>query len=816
MGSERQRDNQQGAQQSAAQASAPAGPTASRATTDARNQTLQNRTGAAEGGPASPGSDPARVAAQLHTQLQRLRNFEAGDREGHAALMRLRRGERNDNIVGEMTDRAVGRISETLSGAGRIPPMSIWNRVDGHLRAADDALAAYERTHDRSHLDRVRSEVEAATRAHRECSNQVSVYRERTEDGAEQSTETLRGVVATCAMVATIVGGVVAVPAGVAATSGVGIVTAAAGSAAGAGASCLVYGGAERASGVAQGESSFDLRGLLAEAGTAALTTLVSALVGGALSRVFFRFFAATLIPIANRMGATRVAERLSGGAGQFLADFFGNLGATPLSTALTRAIGRFRGQHPPTETFLQAVVHDMVQGGIMQALMTAATHVGPRGAAHAVDAPNAPVDAPAGPAPATPASGGVTVGRNRNVILGDHAPATPAPATASPASGGVTVGRNRNVILGDHAPASTTPAGGGATRVRQRVQVLGDEGAATHVDLGAEARAAEAHNGAATDLDLGAQARAAAHAAEAPAPNRPTVRSPDEIPMIRRPDAHAAEAPAPNRPTVRSPDEIPMIRRPDAHAAEAPAPNRPTVRSPDEIPMIRRPEAHAAEAPATAEPSPALTEALNGVQPAERQASWQRALRERYDALPPAQRSRLSFDQFRAIHAYTGSDLYRPVNAELRNGEPSEAMRAPVEHIDAGLQRLPALGTPTRCARSARLEPRHLERYQNAVGGEIVEGSYVSTTLGDVSAPVNQIPRPGDPPTVLTRFRITSRSGRNISGVSAKPGEGEVLIPRGTRFRVIRAEYVANNTSPDLPRNFEVELEEVPAHSVE
>jgi hypothetical protein len=184
--------------------------------------------------------------------------------------------------------------------------------------------------------------------------------------------------------------------------------------------------------------------------------------------------------------------------------------------------------------------------------------------------------------------------------------------------------------------------------------------------------------------------------------------------------------------------------------------------------------------------------------------------LSERYDALPPAARRDMTFDEFAALHSYTGSDLYRPVNQALRGGDPSaiDGVQAPVRHIDGALQRIPPVAPDSLVSRRVMMRREHHERYLNAVGGELVESSYVSTSAGSVSAPVNLVNR--NPGEIESRFSIRTSSGRDISTFSAKRGEGEVVIPRGTRFRVERAEY-RDPIVPGGPQTFHVDMVEIP-----
>jgi hypothetical protein len=122
--------------------------------------------------------------------------------------------------------------------------------------------------------------------------------------------------------------------------------------------------------------------------------------------------------------------EVLQSRGGEFLADFFSGAAATPLNVALTRVIGRMRGQRPSPERFVDAVVRELIQGGIVQLIMGAVTHGAAARAARA-NAPDAPT--PGGAAPNA------------------HGPDTHAPVAEARAAGGSSPPGGG----GPHAPAT-------------------------------------------------------------------------------------------------------------------------------------------------------------------------------------------------------------------------------------------------------------------------------------------------------------------------------------------------------------------------
>ena len=285
------------------------------------------------------------------------------------------------------------------------------------------------------------------------------------------------------------------------------------------------------------------------------------------------------------------------------------------------------------------------------------------------------------------------------------------------------------------------------------------------------------------------------------PIANRP-VSSPDQVPLVNR-------API-------SPDQVPMVNRPPT--TDRPPATEPPVRLPGESssahdpnPELRRFIDDHVVAPGSAEALADLRTRYDALPPEHRarqtfdefriveaRERQQQSAVERYAALPAATRANMTFDQFRSVYAYTGTETYRPMNSALRNGEPPSGGAAQaIRNVDHALNSLPPVEAGSVVSRGVLIEPEHLERYTNALGGEIVEPSYTSTGRGPVPPPINMIgtpQRPISPTAVPTTFLITTHTGRDISGMSAKGLEGEILIPAGARFRVTRAERVPSS----------------------
>lgn len=368
---------------------------------------------------SAQGGPPDRVP-ELRRALERLRSQLAGALEGHRALQRLR-----------SEQWFVGATAEVLSGAGDLPPLSMWDAVGSALAEAEHALADHVSSRRREDLERVGPAVARVSRAYQDCDARLSLYRSRTEDGAEQGAESLRIVVATCVLAATIAGGGAALPAlgvtGVTATSAAGLTATATGAGLGAGAGTLGLGLAGQWSERQHGErGGYDLQALLADAGTAAVNAFVGTLLGGALSRWFTtalvrgmlgRMSGEQLATVARGLNTTvaEVEATLLRPGERVVVDFLSGVATTPVTTATTAVISRVRGRPITPQAFEEMVVHETVQGGIVGLFLSTITHG--RAAPTAARAPGertaivppeptAPAAAPRRPAPAdTPAS---------------------------------------------------------------------------------------------------------------------------------------------------------------------------------------------------------------------------------------------------------------------------------------------------------------------------------------------------------------------------------------------------------------------------
>ncbi|MET9488645.1 deaminase domain-containing protein [Nocardia sp. NPDC006630] len=132
-----------------------------------------------------------------------------------------------------------------------------------------------------------------------------------------------------------------------------------------------------------------------------------------------------------------------------------------------------------------------------------------------------------------------------------------------------------------------------------------------------------------------------------------------------------------------------------------------------------------------------------------------------------------LTPDEQDALHRYTDPDanVFSDLNDRLRNErdlDPEQQKLA--ADMAAGLEKLPAYdGTVWR---GTHLTPEQIARY--VPGAKVPESSFTSTSR--------------DPRRIFSsnvEFIVHSETGRDISAISARPGEKEVLFKPGTTFEV-------------------------------
>lgn len=312
----------------------------------------------------------AEAIRALRRYHKRLLDRVETDEERH----RMQKEIRDDQwIVGAISDF----LADPLSGGIDMPPLGMWTYPRISLIAAEAILNAGD----------VESAVQALVRAEdtfQHCHRRLYDYIEGTISGAETSVTALKVTAAAGAVAATVATG------GAATTAGVGLL----GTSAAVGAVGGAYGATQEAAGQA-GEmiagtreaADFDVGKILRRGAVDAATNFVGAIAGGALSRYATRFFGSylsnvgddVLMELGQQMGLRGPLPRdffLTSGQ-RFVADFFGNIGASPLQTAVSTVLNSLTGAGPlPTaEQFIQRVIDEMVQGGAMQLFFGAFTH---------------------------------------------------------------------------------------------------------------------------------------------------------------------------------------------------------------------------------------------------------------------------------------------------------------------------------------------------------------------------------------------------------------------------------------------------------
>lgn len=248
-----------------------------------------------------------------------------------------------------------------------MPSQTIWEEPLGFLARARVSLGRGEREEAMHELAALR---DSATRAHL----RFRQYMDRVADGAGAAATSLQGVVALSTMALSILSG--------AAVVGAGAVAVGAMSGAGAMLGTLATGGAQRASEMRHGlRREADLLGLIESAGIEGLTTMVSALLGGEVSR---RMFAA----LGRRLAATITAEQLAHlqlgrevpleVLGSALATRLQHVAVSAVSAALQapvsvalRTVMNDPQRPRSVGAFVDRVVHEMVAGGVLAIVMT-------------------------------------------------------------------------------------------------------------------------------------------------------------------------------------------------------------------------------------------------------------------------------------------------------------------------------------------------------------------------------------------------------------------------------------------------------------
>lgn len=151
-----------------------------------------------------------------------------------------------------------------------------------------------------------------------------------------------------------------------------------------------------------------------------------------------------------------------------------------------------------------------------------------------------------------------------------------------------------------------------------------------------------------------------------------------------------------------------------------------------------------------------------------------------------------LSRSEKDALQDYS-TDKFQAINGSLRDGSPSGENKRIVEKMDSALERAPKYQQAT--VRSFTLpagEEGKRIRSQLTSGGVLEDAAYTSTrkrpTVTDMAAFTTK--QTASDQVVL---RVEGKSGVDMSSLSLNPGEGEVLFPRGSKFRVTKVETTSS-----------------------
>uniref|UniRef100_UPI0038998BA2 ADP-ribosyltransferase n=1 Tax=Mycobacterium sp. HUMS_1102779 TaxID=3383487 RepID=UPI0038998BA2 len=147
---------------------------------------------------------------------------------------------------------------------------------------------------------------------------------------------------------------------------------------------------------------------------------------------------------------------------------------------------------------------------------------------------------------------------------------------------------------------------------------------------------------------------------------------------------------------------------------------------------------------------------------------------RDASDGGPPTALDSLSSDDLAAIADYTGTG-YLELNDALRSSALDASQQARVDAVNRALAKLPPYHGPV--VRGTDLPPEVLAQYQP--GEVITEKAFLSTTTNPAVAQSSAFA--GN-----VEFRILSSTGRDVSSISAFPGELEILFPARSRFYVL------------------------------
>lgn len=309
-------------------------------------------------------------------------------------LLDIRANREKHPVVGAISE---GAASLKTGSEQKVPDEGIWDLVYAQLNKAHALF-----TGDKPDIENAKREMAFAVKLFEAAHRRVYEYRTRTEGGAQDAATTLRGIEIGCDITLTILsagmgaGGANLLKLGargafkmIAKQAGKSLVKTAAKAAAVGGADKLAQGAAEEGTGKAIGlDGEFDVAKVLREAGEAAVMNFLGVLVGGSLSKVFMRQLGEILgsrmapeavLALAEKYGGQGIVppELFVSKGWQFLVGVAGDACTTTLLTALSTLVEQLRtgGKRPTGEQFVQMVITQMIQNGLLQVIFAAVTH---------------------------------------------------------------------------------------------------------------------------------------------------------------------------------------------------------------------------------------------------------------------------------------------------------------------------------------------------------------------------------------------------------------------------------------------------------
>jgi len=175
------------------------------------------------------------------------------------------------------------------------------------------------------------------------------------------------------------------------------------------------------------------------------------------------------------------------------------------------------------------------------------------------------------------------------------------------------------------------------------------------------------------------------------------------------------------------------------------------------------------------------------------------------YDRFPLLKREDISDEHAATLFNYTGGG-YMPVNQGLMKKNPSEEIKEYASMLNEVLDKLDNHeGEVYRSTQSWKDINEIYEEYTNAKkDGNIQMDAFLSTSQDNSIASNNF---PGD-----IKYKVISKTGKDVSGLSDFPGEKEILFKSGTQFKIkkIKAEKGKSGAIKGQILALEIELEEV------